>query len=71
MLECAYAVSLMLTVVYVVYSILALHAECRYAECHYTECSYAECHNTECPVAQLTSSLRWLVLLQLLIIFST
>ncbi len=51
MTECCYAVSLMLTVVYAVYSILALHAECRYAECHYAECHYIECRNAECPGA--------------------
>jgi hypothetical protein len=42
MVECSYAVSFMLTVVY---------AECRqlalYAECHYAKCRYAECHGAD------------------------
>jgi hypothetical protein len=56
MVECSYAVSLMLTVVYAKYCKLALYAEFHYAECHYTECSYAESHNAECPGAQQTFS---------------
>ena len=45
------------SVVYVECRILALNAECsyaerHYAECHYAECSYAECQYAECHYAE-------------------
>ncbi len=44
--ECCYAVSFMMTVVYAEIHILAHYAKCHYPECHYAECCYAGSRGT-------------------------
>ncbi len=43
MVECCYAVSFVLPVVYAECHKLVHYAECHYAECHYGECYYTQC----------------------------
>jgi hypothetical protein len=46
------SVTLMLSVVNTECHMLALDAECCFAECRYAECCYAECRYAECCYAE-------------------